>query len=188
LWGPAIEARLDHDPDREMLWVQSPSAVLVRLGQAEARSYKLQVGFRQSLWVGGFGVYFAGRPGAPPQVFHFQLLDVRPLSPAGGPSSFTMNRSTGLVAVTPGGSSQVPTQGFANSRLPRPLGNEEHLLEIEVRPRGLVSVRWHGDPCREVVAAKANQWVKGADYRGEFGIYCRGCSVVVVTARFMPLE
>jgi hypothetical protein len=41
------------------------------------------------------------------------------------------------------------------------------------------------------VAPAAARWIKGLkgmDDRGEFGVYCLGCSVVVVTARFMPTE
>ena len=123
---------------------QTSSAVLVRLGETEARSYKLQVGFRQNRWAGGFGIYFAGRKSPGPYIFNFQLLDLRLLT-ASRDRNFTLSRSMGAVWSMPGANPKLSSQGFASSLLPRPLGNEEHLLEIEVKPDGLAGVRWHGD-------------------------------------------
>lgn len=89
----------------------------------------------------------------------------------------------------PGGDPVVSNQGFASSVLPRPPGAAEQLLEIEVRPRrGMVSARWNGVPCPELVANAANERFQETDYRGEFGIYANGTTVTVFTARLHETE
>src|SRR5262249_18698901 len=146
-----------------------------------ARGYKLQIGLRQLRWTGGVGVYFGGRPGPDPNLFHFQLIHV-PLAGAND-SSFRLARSTGWVEPVPAGAQpRGGRQEFAATTL-RPLERGEQLLELEFKPRGLVSVRWNGDLCRELVSDKASERAMKEDYQGEFGIFCLGSNVIVTSAR-----
>jgi hypothetical protein len=145
------------------------------------------VGFRQLRWVGGIGVYFGGRPGPEPDVFHFQLIDLRQAE--GNSRQFTLTRSTGKIWLSPDGERLVSTHAFASSRLP-PLDASEQLLELEVKPRGLVMVRLNGvcHPALVADTAAAVAALKGSKDRGEFGIYCVGSTGTISTARFLPAE
>ena len=189
VWKPAVDSRLDHDPAKEILWIQTASIALIRLGQTDARGYKLQVGLRQPRWVGGVGVYFGGRQAAGPNSFHFQLIELQPSDP-NNVRVFRLGRSVGLVLTNPGTDPQVGNQGFANWPLPEPPDNSEHLLELEVKPppRGLVGIRWNGRPCPQLITDAVRNADPQADDRGEFGIYCSGGSVIVSTARLMNME
>ncbi len=187
VWPVARGARLDHDGVAEQLRVETPKTALVRLGETSARGYKLQIGFQQIRWTAGFGVYLGGCAGGPGE-FRFQLVHLRRFE-AGDDRAFTLGRSTGSAQDVPGGDPVVSNQGFASSVLPRPPGAAEQLLEIEVRPRrGMVSARWNGVPCPELVANAANERFQETDYRGEFGIYANGTTVTVFTARLHETE
>jgi serine/threonine protein kinase len=187
LWPAAINSRLDYDHDHELLWFQTSSVALIPLGTADAGGYKLQVGFRQQRWTGGVGVYFGGRPGAKPDTFEFQAIDLRPLR-ANDDRAFTLNRTLGLIRPGPDGKPQVPTQAIASWGLSRPPDSSEQLLEIFVRPGGLASVRWNGEPCPDLVSDTATRSAKDASDSGEFGIYCFVSSGTVSTARFQKTE
>jgi serine/threonine protein kinase len=187
LWQPGFDSRLDYDPKKEIVWFQSSHPALIPLGETNSRAYKLQVGFRQPRWMGGIGIYFGGRPGPVPDVFRFQLIDLRPLQP-NTERAFTLSRSTGVIQEAPDAKRQVPTQAFATSTLGRPLDGSEQLLQLEIKPRGLVEVRWNGDLCRDLVSDAASEWAKELSNQGEFGIYCLGSSGTVSTARFISTE
>jgi RNA polymerase sigma factor (sigma-70 family) len=188
LWLPALNARLTYDPRKEVLWLQSSSHALIRLGTTNARGERLQIGLHQPRWVGGIGVYFGGRPGDHPDTFRFQLIELRPRQP--NSDQFNLVRSLGALQPGPETTPQVATQAFARWPLVSPPDNKEKLLELIINPGGLASVRWNGDPCADLVADSATQWAKenGPGDQGEFGVYCLASSVTVSTARFLPTE
>jgi hypothetical protein len=137
--------------------------------------------------VGGIGIYFGGREGPPPEVFRFQLIDLRPMGQNNSPP-FQVTRSTGTIVQKTNGAQKVSTILFAHSRLSVPLDNSEQLLEVAVKPRGLVRVSWNGELCQELVSDAANQFGQAVGNQAEFGIYCHGSSGTVMTARFLPTE
>jgi tRNA A-37 threonylcarbamoyl transferase component Bud32 len=182
-----FNARLEHDPKKRHLRFESSNHALIPLGKTEARGYRLEVGFHQPQWVGGFGIYFGGRKGTADEVFRFQLIDLRPAGKNNGPP-FQLTRSTGTVRQVPGAAPTVQIHTFAHSVLPNAPDNSEQLLRLEVKPGGLVRVRWNGAPCEELVADAATEFVKDVGHQGEFGIYCVGSSGTVMTARYWTTE
>jgi hypothetical protein len=190
VWNPPLEAFLDHNPKKETLRIETPRSALIRLGETEARGYRLQIGLKQTRWTGGIGVYFGGRPGPAPALFHFQLVHLIESEPLRGPP-LNLVRSTGTVEPKGRGMGlMVPTDQFATTPNLCPVVSQEHLLELEIRPGGLASVLWNGHPCPELVdaGASAEAVKRGVDFRGEFGIYCHGNSVFISKARIMQTE
>jgi serine/threonine protein kinase len=188
LWPPELNNRRDYDRAKEVLWLNSSSHALLRLGTTNARGYRLLVGLNQPRWVGGVGVYFGGRPGESPDTFKFQSLDLRPRGP--NTNQFDVVRSLGVIEPGPRATPEVASQAFASWPLGEPPNNGEQLLELEVKPGGLATVRWNGQVCTDVVGVNASKWAAthGPGDRGEFGIYCHGSSVTVTTARYLPTE
>ena len=182
-------ARLDYDREKEVLWVDHPGVTLVSLGTTDARAYRLHVGFRQSRWVGGIGVYFGGRPADAPYIFRFQGIKLHTPQP-NDPRAFHLERWFGSIQEKPDNEPQGPTQGFASCRLARAPDNSEQLLELIVKPDGLATVRWNGELCPDLATPAATEKAKkrGVGCQGEFGISCQASSVTVTTARFLPLE
>jgi eukaryotic-like serine/threonine-protein kinase len=187
LWSPS--AVLDYNPDKEFLSIHSSPQGLLRLGDAPARGYKVQVGFRQTQWHGGIGVYFGGREHADPHAFVFQLIHLRHTKVKQG--EFGLVRAHGAISLAPGAQPEAAVHGFQTTYLAPP-DNEEHLLELEVKPNGLSIVRWNGVACQELVGEKAieaaGKLFPDPHLTGEFGIYCNGASVLVTTARYVPTE
>jgi hypothetical protein len=64
--------------------------------------------------------------------------------------------------------------------------NIEQLLEIEVQQFGLVSVRWNGQLCGELVNKKVSEAAVSAPNRGEFGIFCEKSNTIISSARYLP--
>jgi serine/threonine protein kinase len=186
VWTPAVEALLTHDPKKETLIIQSPRVALIRLGETKAREYKLEIGFRQVPWTGGIGVYFAGRPEPTPKDFQFQWIQLRTVAPNIN-RSFKLVRGVGLIRQQPDANPEVPMMEFASTPLTQHLENQEHLLELVVRSRGVLRVRWNAELCRELTSADSEP-AGIIDCRGEFGIYCIGSSVTVSTARIQPIQ
>jgi serine/threonine protein kinase len=189
LWVPALDSRLDYDPKTQYLLVQNAVRALVPLGETNAGGYRLQVGFRQLRWQGYFGMYFGGRKGPDPDTFHFQFVALDP-TPRPNAHGFMLIRSTGAVLPGAGARPRVSTVEFASAPLTRPLETADVILEFEVKPRGLVRVRWNGDDYPALVAdtEMPAAALKGASDRGEFGVYCWGTNVTVSTARFLQTE
>jgi hypothetical protein len=189
-WPPADVARLDYDADKEVLWVHHPTRALIPLGTTEARDYKLQIGFRQPLWVGGCGVYFGGRPADAPFVFRFQTVEL--VGPRqNGSQSFLLSRGTGSVVQNkPGDKPDLRAQGAVSWLLKSNPDTSEQMLELAVKSGRLATVRWSGEPCPDLLADRAAKQAEedGIGCQGEFGITCVGAGVIVTTARFLPLE
>jgi hypothetical protein len=187
LWIRSPESYLDYDLKTQHLRVQNPVRALVPLGETNAGGYRLQLGFRQLRWQGYFGVYFGGQPGPTPGRFRFQFVALDQMDPPNA-RKLTLIRSTGLVdpALTQG----VSTQQSASAELSRPLESQDVILELDVKPRGLVRVRWNGDDYPALVEDNeiASAVLQGTSDRGEFGIYCWGTNVTVSTARFLQTE
>ena len=182
LWIPAADSRLDFDRPNELLWVHSSPPSLIRLGDAEAAAYKIQIAFRQLRWDGGVGVYFGGRPaGAPTE---FQLIDLHFQD-----RTARIGRSVGEVVPGRGGRPEVSLDGLASCPVPTPLRNAPVMLEIVVAEHRQLSISWDGVPCKGLDGADAAAAAaRHADDRGEFGIYCSGSIVTVSTARLQPLR
>jgi serine/threonine protein kinase len=187
LWPPAEGARLVHDQKKEVLWFANPSPALIPLGTTDARSYKLEIGFRQERWPGGIGVYLGGQPGTEPGTFTFQWIDLRPAG-LNNDQGFNLVRSRGTIRPGPDGKPQVWPASFATAHLTNPLGSKECLLELVVGPNGLTMVRWDGEPCPGLVTDNATAQARAIGEQGEFGIYCHASSGTVLTARFKPTE
>jgi len=187
LLGAGLTSEVKHDPTKQLLRFESSDPALIPLGSTDAQAFRLQVGFSQPRWVGGIGIYFGGREGPPPEVFRFQLIDLRPMGLSNGPP-FQVTRSTGAIIQKPNRGPKLSTHLFAHWQLSAPLDNSEQLLALDVKPRGLVRVNWNGELCPELVADAANELGKAVGDQGEFGVYCIGSSGTVMTARFLPAE
>jgi serine/threonine protein kinase len=188
LWVSNLDSRLDHDPKTEILWITSAKTALIRLGETQAKAYKLQLGIRQLRWPGGVGVYFGGQKGHVSDTFEFQMIVLRQTDP-GSQQPFRLMRFLGTARMARGNDPQVATENFASERLSRPLDNSEQLLELQITREGLASVRWNGDPCRNLITEQATRWATAhATDRGEFGIYCSASTVAVSTARLQITE
>ncbi len=187
LLGAGLTSEIKHDPTKQLLRFESSDPALIPLGSTDAQAFRLQVGFSQQRWVGGIGIYFGGQEGPPPEVFRFQLIDLRPMGQNNAPP-FQVTRSTGAIFQKTNGVQKVPTNLFAHSRLSVPLDNSEQMLVLEVKARGLVRVSWNGELCQELVTDAATEFGRAVGNQGEFGIYCQGSSGTVMTARFLPTE
>ena len=182
LWASAIDSRLDFDQKAEILWVQSSSPSLIRLGDTEAAAYKLQIAFRQLHWEGGVGVYFGGRPAGSPS--QFQLIDLHFQDRAP-----RLGRSVGQVVPGRGGRPKVALSGLASCPVPAPLRNAPVILDIEVGEHRQLHVFWDGVPCKDLDPPQAAAAAaRLADDHGEFGVYCSGSDVTVSTVRFQVLK
>ncbi|HEY1187496.1 MAG TPA: serine/threonine-protein kinase [Gemmata sp.] len=188
-WFPTDVNQFTHNADKEVLTVQSTRPALLRLGNTNAQGYKLQIGFRQVRWTGGFGVYFGGQTNAPNE-FVCQIIDLRHLK-QGSNGEYGLTRVRAQIALNDriaGYSANGIGTGYI-----APPGNEELILELEVKPEGLGLVRWNGIPRPELVNARALErslqlFPKDPHTTGEFGVYCNGSTVTVSTARYLFIE
>jgi|GEM_PF-3432491 len=191
LWrDDVVMWRLEHNRQTEILRIDSTGPALVRLGEAPMSAYKLQIGLRQIRWDGGIGAYFAGRvqtnPNAP--IFVFQFVQLHRI----GEAKYGLSRGRGKYSLEPKPRPELNVGEFATEYLAPP-NNEEKLLELEMKPGGLATIRWGGVECprlvdkldKQILAVIEKQFPDGA---GEFGIYCNGSTVTVSTARYIPTE
>jgi serine/threonine protein kinase len=188
-WTERATNLFHYDEASETLALTSAKAALVRLGETNAQSYTLQIGFRQTRWVGFIGLYFGGQPQPQPGAdFRCQLITCYPLEPQ-GLQPFGLVRAIGTpMQQAPGIMPHVNTKDVASMMLGIKPGITEQLLEIDVKPFGLASVRWNGEFCAELVSPKASERARAADYQGEFGIFCDGSSAIISTARYLAVE
>jgi serine/threonine protein kinase len=186
LWLPTVNDRLDFDKDKELLWVTCTRACLIRLGETEAPGYKLQLGFRQMPMVGYVGVYFGGRAVPEPTLFRCQLITLDLIKP-NADQPFTLHRHLGTTPQGPGISLHLSKSGVAKTMLMDVPRDGEQLLEILVHHR-LMSVRWNGQLCPELVTTLATDRAAAADNRGEFGIYCERNTTIISTARYQAVQ
>src|SRR5207248_3057215 len=151
--------------------------------------YKLQVGFRQNPWTGGFGIFFGGiqEPGDAGPVLRYQVLDLRD-NPNVRPQRLFLTRGLGTITPRRENTPLTGHVGFTSQNLPRPPDNHEQRLEIEVNRRdGLARVRWENAEFPDLSLPEFNLRCKPGDYLGEFGVFCNGDFVAVISARFMSL-
>jgi hypothetical protein len=178
------------DPAKGTLLINTTAEALVRLGDAPNPAYKLLIGLRQARWPGGIGVYFGGRTEAPPNKFVFQYLTLVHTN-AGKGREYALQRFGGRYSLELNAKPGIAAQGIHQDYVPPP-GNGEMLLELEIKPGGLDTVRWDGKVCSKVVGADALAAVlkefPDGGLTGEFGIFCNGATVRVTTARYIPTE
>jgi serine/threonine protein kinase len=185
-WPEGGNSILSYNKQLETLTINAFVTTLTGLGETNKRDYKLQIGFRQPKWQGGIGVYIGGHMDKNDGNFHFQAIQLE--EPSAG--QFLLSRSRGAIQPIPppvGGNGVAPI-GFASERLQRQLTLEEHILEITVESFGGINrlnIRWAGDTYKELTTPANNLKVNDDDYRGEFGIICRGASTTVTTARLL---
>ncbi|WP_171471941.1 serine/threonine protein kinase [Frigoriglobus tundricola] len=194
LWVPTTESFIHYQQDKELLTVQSARHALIRLGETSAKGYKLQVGFRQIPWQGGFGIYFGGRPNAARNVFEFQTLFLLPMRPSTPERQFSLRRGRGEFALDHGGElakAGVSRHEFATNFFPA-MDVGEHLLELEVRSSNIFKIRWSGVDCEDLINLAAENHARNLfpdkQIAGEFGIYCNGSTTTVTTARYISIE
>jgi hypothetical protein len=193
LWIDQADSRLDHNPQKAILWINNRTPALLRLGETKARGYQLQVGFKdQGIWKGRFGVYLGGQHASGPDFFHCQVIVLYPGPPLGGPPTFTLDRSAATFhRDQPDGRPTMNTSGVASATLKDPLDSSEQKLDLEVTAHGKVIVKWQGRPYPDLGSEKAEELARQyhqAEQRGEFGIFCDGTSITVTTAQFMVTE
>jgi len=194
LWVPTNESFIHYQQNKELLTVQSARHALIPLGTTSAKGYKLQVGFRQVPWQGGFGIYFGGRPHATRNVFEFQIVSLGPTHPSTPERQFSLRRAGGEFALDHGGEwskAGVARTNFAVSYFPR-MDNEEKLLELEIRSSTIFNIRWSGVDCQELFNVAAGNYARNLfsdqQLTGEFGIYCNASTVTVTSARYISIE
>jgi serine/threonine protein kinase len=182
LWSPHLLAVLHHEPESELLRLDTRSESLIRLGDTDAAGYRLVIGFHQTQWTGGIGVYLGGRQGPAPGAFRYQTLCLEKV--AGKANEFVLKRSLGRFETSPGRPTSRSSHAIATQMATTP-DNAEQLLELHVGPLGLGSVRWNGQDCSELMSRAAREQSQGCDTHGEFGIYTTGCSAVISTGRIL---
>lgn len=193
LWrDDVVMWKLEHNRATEVLRIDSTGPALVRLGEAPMSAYKVVIGLRQIQWNGRIGAYFAGRVlvNHNPPTFAFQFVQLSHIDAKG--AKYGLRRGFGQSSLEPKPRPTFSSGDFATEYIQAP-GNEEKLLELEMKPGGLAAVRWGGVECPKLadqvnkmaLAAVEKQFPDGA---GEFGIFCNGSSVVVSTARYIPIE
>jgi serine/threonine protein kinase len=178
LWTQPGKSTLMFEANREILSFQTPGGTgLIPLGGTTKGDYTLQIGFQQTRWEGGIGVYIGGH--TEEGKFRFQMVHLeRPMSPR------ILARSHGTIEQATG-EMDASLTGFAQESLKRPPGHQEYILEIAVTSLGSMRIRWNGDPYQVLTSPVYANRVKDSDFHGEFGIYCRDASATVMTARFL---
>ena len=167
----------------------SPEIGLLQLGEATSASYKLDLGIRQTYWTGKVGLFFGGRSiaGSDHPMLRYQLIQLTFPSPQN--RALALERSQGDITIQGEQIPQFRNFAFASQVLQRSPGNTEQRLEITVRRgKGIVEVRWNGEQCSKLIPVPDNIKYTDEDYRGVFGVFCKGSDVIVSTARLMPLE
>jgi serine/threonine protein kinase len=187
-WDPAAQGFHHFKPGSEQLIVLSPEVGLLQLGEATSASYKLDLGIRQNSWTGKVGLFFGGRRIAPDNSrLRYQLIQLTFPSPQDRTPA--LERSQGDITIQAESPPQFRNFGFASQMLQQPPGNTEQRLEITVRRgKGIAEVRWNGERCSKLLLVPANIKYTDEDYRGAFGVFCKGSDVIVSTAKVMPLE
>ncbi len=192
LWRASQIAFFDFNPKKELLSVRSPSKSLLRLGETQAKGYKLQIGLRQVTWEGGVGIYFGGgSPSQEPNEFRCQLIHLVHVGLPGNAAKYSLSRSRGNLVRLADQRPDLQVWGFSGMPVASP-GPKEHLLELEVRPECVWSIRWDGAECsdmtNEFALSQQRRMLPDPHLVGEYGIYCNGADVSVLTARYIETE
>ena len=167
--------------DAEGQWLQATTSNygLLSLGRVDTPGFSLQLAVRQNGWVGRFGIFYAGhRLSENPTTRSFELVEMT--------STFQLSRQRGWIGPNTTGGVVRDLRPMALNARPDAPGNYDVLFRIDVMPRAGVFVHWRNAEYRElgdVLVKPANP-----DYRGEFGLYCDNCTVLVTSAQCMPLE
>jgi hypothetical protein len=174
---------------RQQLSVQCNGLGLLRLGTTPVGSYKIQLGIRQSPWVGGVGLFFGwhkdqveGKP-----CVKLQLLQLQSRALGGGGKEFVLLRSRGTMWEVKG--RKIPSLQDTASAILERVPPHEQILEIEVGRIGpLLSVRWGGKEMPGLTTTAANSLLAADDYRGAFGTFTSFSPAVFGNVRLMILE
>lgn len=181
-----VNSRYDFDPEREILWVESPDFRLLELGRTESSNFTLQVGFSKTVWVGTFGVYWGvqeakGHDGVVVKRLHTLYLQCDESKYAPGTVLIRYNK----LELVPHASGVSDTNSvlIASARFPRPASKSEHILEVEVQAGKPCKIKWNGLPIEELCSQIERKQVEGFPSAGEFGILNRSGGVVISNAR-----
>jgi len=184
------DSRWSLNPNQHELWVRyHADRGLLRVGEARRVGYTLQVDINQDGWTGGIGVFFGyGEDffqGAP--CVRYQFVELRPFLPNDPNREFALCRGVDYVVSNgkPGADHHV--RDLASAPIPRP-GGHDQLLELEVEARGLVSVRWAGQPLARLTAPTVNATLEEANYVGQFGTVNDASAGVFRNYRIMLFE
>jgi tRNA A-37 threonylcarbamoyl transferase component Bud32 len=185
----AGDSRLDYSAERQELHVDALKVGLLGLSQVSRPGYRLQVGIRQTRWVGGAGIFIGYQPHQDGDVacFKCQVLDLRPFA-KNRPHPFAWHRSQLLIKTASDGTPVFDTRPLATVPVARPPDRLEQILEIEVNKRGLVRVRWDGQELPELTSARANARCVPADHVGTLGVYTFRSPAVYQNARLMYFD
>jgi len=181
---------VQYNPKTLEFRVDTPLMNMYSFGSADRSDYKLQIGIRQTKWVGGVGIFFGHHPepGTHAAGAKCQLLKLEP-SWKPGPPEFKMTREWGSIEPDQQGRPGfVRNVSSATCRFPPPLDSQEHVLGIEVRNGKLRNVTWNGILLPDLVTHECNAAVTPADYVGAFGVVVVQSSSVFGNARLMVLE
>ncbi|MDY3553307.1 serine/threonine-protein kinase [Gemmata sp. JC717] len=193
LWQPLDVSSVRLDADKEVLTIVTQRPSLLRLGDANSRWYKVQVGFRPVLWNGGCGVYFGGQFDAEKK-FVCQRIDLQHVRHGPGLEYALLWSRYMVNPVNPAKPAiTIPSSmGFGTEHVSSPAVGEQ-LIELEVRTQPVsLQIRWNGNECKKLVNdytfAQAIKMFSGGDhFAGEFGIFC-SATMTVTTARYFIIE
>jgi len=168
--------KFDHEftflPDLQELRLNVPFYSMVSLGKTDRAGYMIQLGIRQTRWVGGVGLFFGchedefeGRP-----CLKCQLLELSPSNKGG----FILERFWVTLERGANELRQPILHGEATAYLDRLKDGEWCQLEIAVTSdQGLFSASWKGMALPALVTNRVNALFTEGDYIGDFGTWNR---------------
>lgn len=183
-WNPDGNSHWTYDPKLKQAWVQTIPTTLLSLGQADTPGFTLRATIRQQPWTGAVGLFVAGRRDEGTKTCAFTAFELRP-GPAPSRQPFILHRSRGSIQFRLNENPLVMDEGFNSRKLPALLEPRDYMMEIVVSRKGITSVAWDGIPFLALTDSEMPALTQ-ENYRGSFGLFCRGCSVHLMSATFFP--
>jgi hypothetical protein len=173
------------DDKRLALRVTSPGLAFFAFGEAWEPGYQIQVGMKQTPWIGGGGLFIGYRQlqREGPPVFRCQVFR---LVREQNQEEFAIERLLLELRRSAGGLG-VDHMDVSRCSVPPPVVGQEHVLDVEVRGR-VQAVRWNGQLLLGLVKGEFSTRVDAADQHGTYGIYTAQTFGTFLDARYMVLE
>jgi hypothetical protein len=181
-WNPNGESHFSYDDKIRRVNVQSLGTALLGFGHMDGPGLTLQLGIRQAQWTGGVGVFFAGQRDNGGKL-QYQAIHLHPAP--NDPRGLVLHRGHGSIEPRPGKAPLKIDLGVASWPLPKLPEIREYTLEIKLTRSGLTSVTWDGVFCATLIDQPGLVLARGP-YQGEFGLFCEGGSVQLVSAKCLP--
>jgi serine/threonine protein kinase len=184
-FDPNLNSLATYSAESKKYHVQSTGLSLHSLGRAAAPGFTVRLLFRQEQWTGGVGVFFGGHKDPATKEITYEVVQ---LGPGAQKGTLALQRLRGSILPREGQVPLLRELGIDASALVNPLEPHEYFLEIRVDRGGLTRVAWDGAGYDKLVDRPGRAAPVGHDYQGEFGLFCRACSVTLHQAAYLPTE